>query len=100
LKDKSKAGGYRDCRTAGDCNGTYESSMEQTISSTSRFTKLHRAQGDDAMRICAYPHPAPVTLEEAAFDSVLLRSGAQDRSEKLANASLLRSDTLARRWPI
>lgn len=22
------------------------------------------------MRICAYPHPAPVTLEEATFDSV------------------------------
>jgi hypothetical protein len=78
--EKSKAAGYRGCRTAGDCNGTYETSMEQTISSTYRFTKLHQAQGDDPMRSCAYPHPAPVTPEEAAFDSVLRRSGGHDRS--------------------
>ena len=32
------------------------------------------------MRSCAYPHPAPVTPEEAAFDSVLRRSGGHDRS--------------------
>jgi|GEM_PF-2423304 hypothetical protein len=47
------------------------------------------------MRGRAYPHTAPITPEEAAFDSVLLRSGAQDRSENLADASLLRSDTRA-----
>ena len=47
------------------------------------------------MRGRAYPHTAPITTEEAAFDSVLLRSGAQDRSENLADASLLRSGTRA-----
>ncbi|MCX7399287.1 MAG: hypothetical protein NT138_16610 [Planctomycetales bacterium] len=48
------------------------------------------------MRSYSYPRTPPITPEEVAFDSISRHPGGHNRSEKLASASLLRFDTLAR----
>ena len=49
------------------------------------------------MHRCAKPHPAPVTVAKAAFDSVLRRSDGHDLRRETTFASTCRSDTTSPR---